>query len=129
MPASNLSMIHRLQTAINQHGGRLLLDRAQFFSEDQKRPISMYRVCEVVGVANKLGHRKKNCLFETASQIQVVLFLRDYWFILNGKELPPIVNNKIWGEIREAHMAAFDSAREIYERNKEEAKNGGKESE
>ena len=122
MPASNLSMIHKLQTAINQHGGKLLLDRSQFFSEDQKRPISMYRVCEVGEVINKKGYRRKNCLFETASQIQVVLFLRDYWFVLCGKELPAIVNNQKWGEIREAHMSAFDSARKICEYNKQKEK-------
>ena len=115
MPASNLSMIHKLQTAINMNGGALLLDRSQFFSEEQNRPITMYRVCEVTGVRNKLGHKKKDCLFETASQIQVVLFLRDYWFVMNGKKLPPIVNNKKWGEIREAHLDSFKSAEKLNE--------------
>ena len=112
MPASNLSMIHKLQKAINMNGGVLLLDRTQFFSREQNRPVTMYRVCETVGTT-KSGRRKKECLFETASQIQVVLFLRDYWFVMQGKGLPPIVNNKKWGEIRDAHLESFKSAEEL----------------
>ena len=115
MPASNLSMIHKLQTAINMNGGVLLIDRTQFFSKEQNRPITMYRICETSKELNKNGRPKKNCLFEAASQIQVVLFLRDYWFVMQGKEMPPIVNNKKWGEIREAHMDAFKSAERLNE--------------
>ena len=127
MPASNLSMIHKLQNAINTNGGALLLDRTQFFSKEQNRPVTMYRVCEVVGIKNKLGHRKKDCLFETASQLQVVLFLRDYWFVMNGKELPAPVNNKQWGDIRKAHMDSFESAKKLHELKLEkEASHGGK---
>lgn len=117
MPASNLSMIHKLQKGINFKGGHLLVDRVQFFSKEQNRPITVYKICNTIPVAGTdKAHRKKDVLFEATSQIQVVLFLRDYWFVMNGKELPVAVNNKKWDEIREKHLEAFDTAHEIWER-------------
>lgn len=111
MPASNLSMIRKLTMAINTNGGRILMDRVQFFSEEQQRPITLYKVCEMI---EKGEGRKKNVLFETASQLQVVLFLRDYWFIMTGKELPA-QNNKEWIEIREKKKFDFREAERLHE--------------
>ena len=39
-------------------------------------------------------------LFSTYSQLQLVLFLRDYWYTLNGWEVPQ--NNTVWEEIKNA---------------------------
>lgn len=94
MPASNKAMIRKLQMAINQHGGCILLDKSQFFSDEQNRPISIYRVCTK---NEKTGKKVK--LFETSSQIQIVLYLRDYWFLMNDKELP--TDNTMWEEVKQ----------------------------
>ena len=94
MPASNKTMIHKLQMAINQHGGCILLDKSQFFSDEQHRPITIYKVC-----TRNLATGKKEKLFDTTSQIQIVLYLRDYWYLMNGKELP--TGNEMWEEIKQ----------------------------
>lgn len=105
-------MIHKLQQAINGNGGRLLLDRAQFFSEELKRPITMYRLCEVTYDEN--NEPKKNCIFSTASQLQIVLFLRDYWFIMQGKEIP-LQNNQTWADIRKEKQLNYSGAHRLHE--------------
>ena len=102
MATSNKQMIHKLQTAINNHGGCILLDKSQFFSEDQNRPITIYKVC-----TKSAGATKKQLLFKTSSQIQIVLYLRDYWFTMQGKELPK--SNEMWNDIKEKQGIKFDN--------------------
>ena len=100
MPASNVSMIHKLQTAINTRGGLILIDKAQFYSDEQQRPVSIYKIC-----TRDEGTRRKRVLFKTPSQIQVVLFLRDYWYWMNGKEIP--TDNEQWNEIKRTNGIVF----------------------
>ena len=104
MPASNVSMIRRLQEAINRKGGKILLDKYQFFSEEQQRPISVYRIARSIFNDEK-GKNVRENLFETTSQIQVVLYLRDYWYTMNGTELP--TDNETWNDIREKKGLKF----------------------
>lgn len=106
MPNSNKVMIHKLITAINRAGGKILMDRVQFFSEEQNRPITIYKINEVMG--------KKRTLFETASQLQVVMFLRDYWFIVEGKELP--TGQAEWNRIRKQKQFDWDGAKFLHDR-------------
>ena len=97
MPASNRTMIHKLQSAINQHGGKILYEKSQFFSNDQNRPITLYRISQAI--TSETGRNKKEKLFESASMIQIVFYLRDVWYLLTGKELP--TDNEEWGSIKE----------------------------
>ena len=105
MPASNKAMIRKLQVAINGKGEKITIDKNQFFSESQDRPISLYRISKSV-FNPETGRNKKEKLFETASQIQVVLFLRDYWYNLNGMEIP--TDNEMWNEIKEKQNIVFE---------------------
>lgn len=105
MPASNRTMIHKLQTAINSNGGCLLIDRVQFYSEEQDRPINLYRI-STPGEIMKNGKRKKNELFTTPSQIQVVLYLRDYWYWMQKIEIP--TDNEMWNEIKKQKGIIFE---------------------
>lgn len=100
MPASNKAMIHKLQTAINQHGGIILLDKAQFYSNDQQRPITIYKVC-----TKNFSTNKKEVLFDTTSQIQVVLYLRDYWYWMSDKEIP--TDNETWNKVKKEKGIVF----------------------
>ena len=115
MPNSNLTMIRKLMTAIQMKGGKLLLDRVQFYSEQKQHPITLYKVNEV--------RDKKRTLFETASQIQVVMFLRDYWFIVEGKELP--TEQKQWTEIRDRKNFDWTGAKLLHEKMVKEKMNNG----
>lgn len=70
----------------------------QFYSEKQDRPITVYHIKQAVYDDNK----EKFCnqeLFNSTSQIQIVLFLRDLWYSLNGIELP--TDNEQWNAIRD----------------------------
>jgi len=91
-------MIHRLQNAINdKFGYRLIVNKNQFYSEDQHRPVTFYTLKKCVP-DTETGRNSYKKLFETTSQIQIVLYLRDLWYELNGWELP--TNNEQWNEIR-----------------------------
>lgn len=105
---SNKAMIHKLQTAINMHGGCILIDKIQFYSAEQDRPISLYKICEPGEYINpeKNARRRKDILFTTPSQIQVVLFLRDYWYHMNDKEIP--TDNEMWEQIKKEKGIVFE---------------------
>lgn len=97
MANSNSTMIHKLQTAINSKGCKILYQTSQFFSEEQNRPITMYYIKKAVWDETK-GKNVNEPLFHSTSQIQIVLFLRDMWYELNGMELP--TDNEEWNNIR-----------------------------
>lgn len=91
-------MIKKLQSAINGRGGRLLYQTSQFYSDSQDRPVTIYYIKEARDVPGQ--KKKKNVeLFHSASQVQIVLFLRDYWYQMTGQELP--TDNVMWNGIRE----------------------------
>lgn len=96
MPASNKTMIRKLQIAINNKGYKLLLDRSQFYSDSQNRPITMYKISQAI--ADGSGRNKKQKLFDSTSQIQIVLFLRDFWYWINDWEIPQ--DNEMWNKIK-----------------------------
>lgn len=98
MPSSNTAMIKKLQTAINMRfGAQLLVNKTQFFSKEQNRPITIYTVRKAVWDDEK--NRYSNIeLFKSVSEIQIVLFLRDMWYELNHWEVP--TDNEIWNNIK-----------------------------
>ena len=87
-------MIYRLQVALNSKGMRILCNRSQFFSEQQNRPVTIYKVSQSVP-DDQTGKNHHVELFSSASQIQCVLFLRNLWYLINDKEIPP--TNEIKG--------------------------------
>lgn len=91
MPRSNLDMIYSLQVALNMKNMRIILSRSQFFSEVQNRPVTMYKISQSRPNGIKTTHVE---LFSAASQIQIVLFLRNLWYAYNGNEIPPTNNMK-----------------------------------
>lgn len=98
MPQSNSTMIHKLQRAINEKfHQKLCINRQQWYSKDQDRPVTTYVIRQAIWSEEK----QKNChieLFKSTSEIQLVLWLRDKWYELNGWEIP--TDNKKWNEIK-----------------------------
>lgn len=92
---SNSVMIHKLQQAINLKGGRLLYCTSQFYSIKQNRPVTVYHVKQAE-IEEDSGKTKSIELFRSSSQLQIVLFLRDFWYEMNGWEVPN--DNPIWDE-------------------------------
>lgn len=85
MPTSNTQMIYKLQVALNSKGMRVLNNRSQFFSEVQNRPVTIYKLMQSRSDGTKNRHVE---LFSTPSQIQMVLFMRNLWYTLNGQQIP-----------------------------------------
>ena len=98
MPRSNTVMIHKLQQAINAHGGQLIYNKNQFWSDKQNRPVTLYSIKTTL-YNEKTGRNSYKELFSSTSQIQIVLFLRDYWYELNGWEIP--TDNELWNNAKE----------------------------
>lgn len=99
--ASNSVNIKKLQTALNINGMRIMYCTYQFYSENEDRPITMYCIKQAVWDGKKEKYVNMD-LFKSTSQIQIVLFLRDMWYTLSGKELPQ--DNEEWNKIRDSYQ-------------------------
>ena len=99
--ASNSVLIHKLQRALNTKGMKILYSTTQFYSEEQDRPVTMYIVKRAVYDEQK-GRNQNIELFKSTSQIQIVLFLRDLWYEVNGKEVPK--DNEKWNAAKEKQL-------------------------
>lgn len=102
----------KLQTAINsQSGAKISISTSQWYSKEKHRPITVFTIRESFPDDN---YRKSKEVFKTYSQVQMVLFLRDYWYNLNGWELP--TDNPIWEEVKRKYgqdgVSSWDSVRE-----------------
>lgn len=90
-------IIRKLQTAINTKGEMITYHTSQFYSKEQNRPVTKYTIMKA-DVDEDTGRTVNREIYSTYSHIRVVLFLRDYWFKLNGIPLPQ--DNKMWNELR-----------------------------
>lgn len=90
----------KLQSAINQHSNvKLLINTQQWFSEDKGRTVTCYVIKqEMPTVKGDKKRHKAIELFKTYSQVQMVLWLRDYWYTLNGWEVS--TDNEEWEEVK-----------------------------
>ena len=124
MPQSNVEMQRKLQIALNSRGCKVLCNRSQFYSEEQKRPVTMYKVAQ--SFMTSTGKSSHKTLFESASQIQVVLFMRNLWYAINGKDIPPTNNMKGAERFNQAWAAfelnGLDDFLELSNNNKEDIK-------
>lgn len=98
--ASNSTNIHRLQRAINEKGGAIMYNTTQFYSEQQNRPVTIYIIRQALYDDMKKKYTYTE-LFSSTSQIQILLFLRDYWFQMNGWDVP--TDNEVWNKAKEAY--------------------------
>ena len=99
--ASNTVNIHKLQTALNMKGCKILYSTSQFYSEKADRPVTMYTVKRAIWDEVR-GRNTSEKLFESTSQIQIVLFLKDLWDEINGKEVD--TSNEIWQEKKKQYI-------------------------
>lgn len=98
MANSNRVMIHKLQNAINdKFGAKILFNKTQWYSDSQNRPVTLYIIKQAVW--DDEIHKSKNVeLFSSCSMIQIVLFLRDLWYELNGWAVPQ--DNEKWEQAK-----------------------------
>lgn len=93
--------IKKLQKAINEKfDAKLLINKTQYYSKDAERPLEMLVIKQAIWDEDK--QRFKNIeLFSSASDVQIVLWLRDYWYTMNGWEVP--TDNEEWNRAKEQY--------------------------
>lgn len=102
---SQRALMKKLQTAINsKFDEKLLLNQTQWYNPKSDQVRDMLILRKSVFNSEK-GKYIPIEIFRTPSNIQMVLFMRDYWFTLNGWELPTS-GNPVWEEIREKGVTA-----------------------
>lgn len=94
-----IHIARKLQTACKKlFGIKLLIDQKQWYHKDRDTAITVYTLYQVVIDEQKSSKIK---LFQTYSQVQLVLFMRDFWYMLNGWEIPH--DNPIWEGIKQKY--------------------------
>ena len=109
--ASNIRTIKTLQLAINMNCPfRILYTTSQFYSVAKQMPITKYCLRKAT-----LDHTGKRCeseeIFSTYSQLQVILYLRDLWYVYNDIELP--TDNEMWNEIKERDRITLETYKDV----------------
>jgi len=106
--------IKKLQQAINKKfDARILINKTQFFSKETDKPVEILVIKKAIW--NEEQNKFKNIeLFSSPSDIQIVLWLRDYWYELNGMKIP--TDNEEWNKAKALYIAKHQV--------KEEQKNG-----
>ena len=93
------STIKKLQRAINTKiEDKILVNKTQIYHHDTDIVTEMIIVKKAVW-DNEKQRNKYQELFHSSSDVQIVLFLRDYWYELNGMEIPK--DNEQWNKIKE----------------------------
>jgi len=96
--ASNIGNIKKLQTAINMKSEfKILYQTTQFFARDEQRPIVKYILRKSVLIPDT-GRYEAEEIFSTYSQLHIVLYLRDLWYVINGEEVP--TDNEKWEKVK-----------------------------
>ena len=97
MAGKYIRIAKKLQTAAKvKFGIKLLIDQRQWYHKDKDTAVTCYTLYEVT--TGKRGGSAKEKLFQTYSQIQLVLFMRDLWYHWNGWEIP--TDNEVWEGIK-----------------------------
>lgn len=93
--------IKKLQKAINEKfGQRILINKSQYYSEKSDRPLELLSIKKAVWDDDKQKYRNIE-LFSSPSDVQIVLWLRDYWYELNEWEVP--TDNEEWTKAKERY--------------------------
>jgi len=90
--------IKKLQRAINDSfNAKILINKTQFYSDKTEKAVELIVIKKAVWDNDKQKYKNIE-LFSSASDVQIVLWLRDYWYELNGWEIP--TDNEQWNEAK-----------------------------
>ena len=98
--------IKKLQTAINtKYQQQLTYHTSQFYSKQKDNTVTRYTIKKAV--YNPEKDKNQNIeLFGAYSPLQLVYFLRDYWYTLEGTEIPN--DNEKWNKIKEDNHINYE---------------------
>ena len=98
MPSgAQIKTIRKLQRALELEGALILIATSQFYSMEKHKVVTRYHVKKQIPSEERNKSTQVE-LFSSCSQIQVTLFLRDYLYEVQGKEVP--TDNEIWNQIK-----------------------------
>jgi hypothetical protein len=104
MAQSFTAKVNKLILAIKEkHAVKLLFSTKQFYKPDGNK-MTYYTLSEAVWDPDN-GKYVNMTVFSAGSIIQIVLFLRDFYYSLEGKEIP--TNLAWWEEIKRKKGVEF----------------------
>lgn len=94
--------IKKLQQALLFENEIVLITTSQFFSIDKHKFVTKYHIKKQI--QDPLNDNKSSMteLFASCSQIQITLFLRDYYYTIKGWEVPH--DNSMWEAIKAQYL-------------------------
>lgn len=93
-----LKTANKLRTAIQKRFGvKIMLCTNQWFSPDKDRAITCYILKEATWDSNVQKYVNTE-LYRAYSTVRITLYLRDYWYELNGWEVP--TDNVMWEGVK-----------------------------
>lgn len=98
MAGAQTKTIKLLQKALLQQGEIVLITTDQFWSVDKHKTVTKYHIKKQVQDTENKNKSSKVELFSACSQIQITLFLRDYYYEIMGYEIPH--DNPIWEQAK-----------------------------
>lgn len=94
MAGGQTQTIKKLQQALQFEGELILITTTQFWSVDKHKTVTRYHIKKQVQSGDDKNKSTQVELFSACSQIQITLFLRDYYYGIKGYEIPH--DNPIW---------------------------------
>ena len=95
---NNRATIKKLQTAIKKRFGvKVLINTTQWYSTKKDCNMTLYTLKQLQYNEDR-GQEVPQEVFKTYSMLQLILYLRDLWYKLNGWPVP--TDNEIWNEIK-----------------------------
>lgn len=88
--------IKKLQQALLMENEIVLITTSQFFSIDKHKVVTKYHIKKQIQDPENDNKSSMVELFASCSQIQITLFLRDYYYTVKNIEIPH--DNPIWEE-------------------------------
>ena len=89
---------------------RILYTTSQFYSVDRQMPVTKY--CLRKATIDYETHRSESEeIFSTYSQLQVIMYLRDLWYVWLDKELP--TDNEIWENIKARDKITLQTYKDV----------------
>ena len=99
--AGQTRTIQKLQKALLFAGETVLITTSQFYSNDKHKIVTRYHIKKQI--QNPDSDKSTMIeLFNSCSQIQITLFLRDYYYEVKGWEVPH--DNPIWEECKAKYL-------------------------
>lgn len=120
--AASILTINKLQRGINAMGGMIVIDHTQFYSKQLNSVVAKYTVKQAY-FDESVGRTLSYELFSAYSQIQIIFYLRDHLYHLQGKKIPD--DNYEWEVAKRKYYERYKpSHKTIYEEDREWAETG-----